>query len=269
MERIIILKNTGTGDALTLPVTPKSYPMAAGREVERLDMAQTGQIALPGLATLFTGTLEFFLPAQAYPFLTPGAAADPQYYIGQLTAWSRDANVCRYMVTGTEINIPVLLGPLEYGEDDGTNDVNCKLPLYEYRYLDEAKVDKAATVTQNADRPVETTPPQASSYTVVRGDSLWAICRQIYGDGSLAYKLATVNGIKNPNLIYPGQVLVLPDKGTLAGYAATKAPAAVGTGTTSRTTPSEQPIAPRAGSNERVSRELELQLIRQQLRFPV
>ncbi len=59
-------------------------------------------------------------------------------------------------------------------------------------------------------------------------------------------KLATANGIKNPNLIYPGQVLTLPDKGALAGYAATPTPAAPGksgasgksaASTTSRPTP--------------------------------
>lgn len=221
MERVIILKNTDAEQALTLPVTPQSYPMAAGRAVERLDMAQTGQVVLPGLKSLFTGTLEFMLPAREYPFLTAGAVAEPQRYIGQLTEWSRDANVCRYIVTGTDINIPVLLGVLDYGEQDGTNDVYCKLPLYEYRFLDEVKVEK---VTQNAGRAVETQPQTAGNYTVVKGDSLWAICKRFYGDGSLAYKLATANGIKNPNLIYPGQVLTLPDKGVLTGYTATPAP---------------------------------------------
>lgn len=227
MERVIILKNTDTGQVLTLPVTPSSYPMEAGRAVERLDMAQTGQIALPGLRSLFSGQLEFELPAVSRPYMTAGAAADPSHYIGQLTAWSRDANVCRYMVTGTSVNIPVLLGPLEYGESDGTNDVQCKLPLYEYRYLEEARVEQ---VTQNAGRQTDSDsqPQNADSYTVVKGDSLWAICKKFYGDGSLAYKLATANGIKNPNLIYPGQVLTLPDKGTLAGYAATAAPAQTG-----------------------------------------
>ena len=228
MERVIILKNTDTGQALILPVTPQSYPMEAGRAVERLDMAQTGQIALPGLNTLFAGTLEFMLPARAYPFLTAGAIAQPSHYIGLLTTWSAAANVCRYIVTGTDINAPVLLGPLDYGEGDGTNDVNCRLPLYEYRYLDEAK---ASTVTQNNGRSVDTTsqPEAAGSYTVVKGDSLWAICKKFYGDGSLAYKLATANSVKNPNLIYPGQVLTLPDKEALTGYAPTPAPALGGT----------------------------------------
>lgn len=221
MERIIILKNTDTGQALTLPVTPKSYPMAAGRAVERLDMAQTGQVALPGLKSLFTGALEFELPAAPRPYMTAGAAAEPQRYISLLTAWSREASVCRYIVTGTDINIPVLLGVLEYGESDGTNDVQCKLPLYEYRYLDEARTDKAA---QSGGRPAEAPPQAAGSYTVAKGDSLWAICKRFYGDGSLAYKLATANGIKNPNLIYPGQVLTLPDREALAGLEAAAAP---------------------------------------------
>lgn len=52
------------------------------------------------------------------------------------------------------------------------------------------------------------------------------ICKRFYGDGQLAYQLATANGIQNPNLIYPGQVLTLPDAADLAGYAATAAPAA-------------------------------------------
>ena len=81
MERMIVLKNTDTGQALTLPVTPKSYPMAAGRAVERLDMAQTGQVALPGHNTLFAGTLEFMLPARAYPFLTAGAVTQPPIWV--------------------------------------------------------------------------------------------------------------------------------------------------------------------------------------------
>lgn len=218
MERKIILKNTETGEELALPITPKSYPMAAGRSVERLDMAQTGQIALPGLRTLFTQTLEFMLPAQSYPYLVSGAAADPSYYLDKLAAWSLEANVCRYVVAGTNINSPVLLGPLEWGEKDGSNDVYCKLPLYEYRYLEEAQV----TETGNSGRAVEnsTQTQNARSYTVESGDSLWAICRKFYGDGSLGYKLAAVNGIADPDLIYPGQMLTLPEASVLAAQAA-------------------------------------------------
>lgn len=230
MERIIILKNTVTGQDLTMPVTPKSYPMAAGRAVERLDMAQTGQIALPGLKSLFSEVLEVMLPAQLYPFCTAGAVADPNYYLELLTAWSNAGEVCRYIVVGAGVNAPVLLGPIEHQERDGTNDVYATIPLYEYRYLEDVQVE----TTQNSSRPTEESNLKvtAGSYTVVKGDSLWAICKKFYGDGSLAYKLATANNISNPNLIYPGQVLTLPDAATLAALSATAAPSAAVTGQT-------------------------------------
>lgn len=225
MERTIILKNTATEQALTMPVTPASYPMAAGRAVERLDMAQTGQIALPGLRTLFSETLEVMLPAQLYPFCTAEAVADPRYYLDLLTAWSAAGNICRYIVTGTGINAPVLIGEITYGERDGTNDVYAQIPLHEYRYLTEVRLEE----TQNTTRPTEGTQQSkaADTYVVVKGDSLWAICRRFYGDGALAGKLATVNGIKNPNLIYVGQVLKIPDIGTLGTAVSTAASTAV------------------------------------------
>nr|WP_280986387.1 LysM peptidoglycan-binding domain-containing protein [Hansschlegelia zhihuaiae] len=47
---------------------------------------------------------------------------------------------------------------------------------------------------------------------VKRGDSLWRISRTTYGQGRRYTVIFTANDdqIRNPNLIYPGQVLVLP-----------------------------------------------------------
>lgn len=53
-----------------------------------------------------------------------------------------------------------------------------------------------------------------SNKVISRGDSLWRISRITYGDGSryaLVYR-ANRERIRNPNLIYPGQTLVLPVK---------------------------------------------------------
>ena len=47
----------------------------------------------------------------------------------------------------------------------------------------------------------------AESYVVKEGDSLWKICRKELNDGSRAYEIAKLNGISNPDLIYPGQVI--------------------------------------------------------------
>lgn len=60
--------------------------------------------------------------------------------------------------------------------------------------------------------PVVTpTPPTETSYTVVRGDYLSAIARRF---GTTIAAIAQRNNIANPNLIYPGQVLIIPAGGT-------------------------------------------------------
>lgn len=58
-------------------------------------------------------------------------------------------------------------------------------------------------------------PAEAGGNRVIsRGDSLWALSRLAYGDGARYAVIfnANRNKIHNPNLIYPGQTFVLPQK---------------------------------------------------------
>jgi LysM repeat protein len=54
-------------------------------------------------------------------------------------------------------------------------------------------------------------PPARRIYTVVSGDTLWAIAERFYGDGSQYPKIASANGIANPDLIMVGQQLTIPE----------------------------------------------------------
>lgn len=57
------------------------------------------------------------------------------------------------------------------------------------------------------------TQPAPKSYTVVSGDCLWNIAKKYYDDGSQYTKIYEANkGTigSNPNLIKPGQKLVIP-----------------------------------------------------------
>jgi LysM repeat protein len=60
--------------------------------------------------------------------------------------------------------------------------------------------------------PTATPIPAEGTYTVVRGDTLGAIARRF---GTTVQAIASINGIANPNLIFPGQVLRIPGGGTV------------------------------------------------------
>jgi nucleoid-associated protein YgaU len=69
-----------------------------------------------------------------------------------------------------------------------------------------------ATVLPDGGSPSAVVVPKIVTTTVSRGDSLWRLSRDTYGTGTryaVIYK-ANREQIRNPNLIYPGQIFVLP-----------------------------------------------------------
>ena len=73
----ITFLNTKTGEQLAMPVTPPDFAVEIGRDVENLDMAQTGQVNLPGLEALFNETQEFLLPSEARNYTSSGYSGEP------------------------------------------------------------------------------------------------------------------------------------------------------------------------------------------------
>jgi nucleoid-associated protein YgaU len=47
-------------------------------------------------------------------------------------------------------------------------------------------------------------------YKVVKGDYLWKIAISVYADGYRWVDIAKANNLKNPNIIHPGNELILP-----------------------------------------------------------
>lgn len=72
-----------------------------------------------------------------------------------------------------------------------------------------ARSDQVAAASRAAN------PTPKRTHTVKKGDTLWAIAKQYYGQGTLWTKIYEANKkpdgpISNPNLIYPGWSLVIP-----------------------------------------------------------
>ena len=65
---------------------------------------------------------------------------------------------------------------------------------------------------QGGSSSVSLDPKQERTYTVVKGDSLSKIAKALMGDATKWRVLYEANKdkIKNPDLIYPGQILKIP-----------------------------------------------------------
>lgn len=193
------------GRELVLPVTPESFEVGRGVRIETLNIHGLGDIRVAGYPSLDNINISSFFPANEYPFAV-APLVDPWDMVAQFSTWADQQTVVRFIVTGTTINIPVLIEDIRYGEQDGSNDVYYTLTLAEYRYVSLATT---ITPTQTQSRPITTPPPVPKTYTVVAGDTLRAIARKFYGDSSKYTEIASANGIKNPNVIKVGAVLTL------------------------------------------------------------
>lgn len=110
--------------------------------------------------------------------------------------------------------------PIWHTDTKGKKDV--KLVLQDDRNLVLYAADGAAWSTKTetdappppAEEPkAEEAPaaePAARKYTVVSGDTLFAIAERFYGDGNKYPQIAEASGIANPDLIHPGQELTIP-----------------------------------------------------------
>jgi nucleoid-associated protein YgaU len=71
------------------------------------------------------------------------------------------------------------------------------------------KVNNQMTIAQQQQATAE---PEADTYEIKKGDTLWAIAEKYYGKGSEYPKIVAANQpmIKDADEIYPGQVLRIP-----------------------------------------------------------
>lgn len=211
--RKFIFKDPIANTELVLPVTPGSFEVSHGIRIETVNIHTLGDVNLAGYGTLCSFKIDCLFPSQLYPFVQNLIYSDPYKYIQALEAFCDARRVIRFIVSDTMVNVPVLIEDISYGEKDGTQDVYAAISLKKYRTL--TAVKSPSGDTKNNSRNADAAPVKVNGYNVKSGDTLSAICRAFYGNASLSSKLAKYNGIKNANLIYPGQYIKVPDKSLL------------------------------------------------------
>jgi nucleoid-associated protein YgaU len=104
---------------------------------------------------------------------------------------------------------------LKVGFDDGVVTVEGTVPSQEVRekiVLVLGNTQGVATVDDRLVVDAAAAEPESTFYTVESGDSLSKIAKEVYGDAMRYPEIFEANKpmLKDPNKIYPGQVLRIP-----------------------------------------------------------
>ena len=141
--------------------------------------------------------------------------SSPDAMMQRLFEWKISAKPVHLILTGTRVNFYAAiqsLQPYRKGGDPGS--IYYKIKLKEYREvrIRQVKVSSTGTATVSGGSTRTDNRVQAKTYTVKPGDCLYNISKSTLGDGGRYKEIYSLNKdkLKNPNLIYPGQVLQLP-----------------------------------------------------------
>jgi nucleoid-associated protein YgaU len=123
-----------------------------------------------------------------------------------------------HAAAGARLNLYAANQPIGTATADAAGKWSAVAPHQEGSGKIEIRVDQLAadgSVAQRVAAPFEPQPAATAgvtTYTVQSGNSLWFIARKIYGGGTHYTTIYSANKglIRDPNLIYPGQVITLP-----------------------------------------------------------
>lgn len=213
-----------------LPIPPKKLELKISNQNKTYDLMNYSEINVlknPGLTSI---EFEVLLPNVKYPFaMYKNDFQNAKYYLGILENLKVNKSAFQFIVirkfpNGTGIfdtNIKVSLE--DYTITDSTDegfDTTVKIKLKQYREYSTKTVKvtikqykpPVVTRTVTTNNTAAASKPSGQNYTVRSGDCLWNIAKKFYGNGSQYTKIYNANRdkIKNPNLIYPNQVLWIP-----------------------------------------------------------
>jgi LysM repeat protein len=213
-------------DGMELPIAPQKLTVKIKGNNKTLTLINEGDINFlraPGLTEI---TFDAVLPMLGQYSFANGYRR-PDSYLNKLESLMTDKEPFRFLVSRVapsgrllyDTNMKVSLENYTVTEDATKGpDVTVSITLKQYISYStktvtvvKPKPEKKPVVQQKKKRETSSAP-KVKTYTVKSGDCLWNIAKKYYGNGAQYTKIYNANKgkIKNPNLIYPGQVLTIP-----------------------------------------------------------
>jgi LysM repeat protein len=209
--------SNGTTDKIQLPVNPESIGQDDSSNFEDIVLASGDEKTVISGRNLKQFSISSFFPARRIIGLeVESFTMLPVQYVGKIEQWMNNKKIIQLQVTTTRINLPVTIRSFKWEEKGGSvGDIEYTIELKEYKPVAYSTIKVATnkpTAPTTTKRPPSTNE-KPKTYTVKAGDNLWDIAKKYYGTGTkkdaIYNKNKSIIG-KNPNLIRPGQKLVLP-----------------------------------------------------------
>lgn len=205
------------GGELYFPVNPEEIQIRTEKQLETVNIIQLGEIDFPNHEKVKEITFSSFFPMEydssycRYPNIP-----NPKKAMNQLMAWTTGGKPVRLLITGTTINVLVLVSAhnsiVKGGEPgDIYFDLTCRTWRKVKVKTAAGQVASSVSTTRQSSRSDE--KPVPKTYTVKPGDSLWKIAQLQYGDAGKLNAIYEANKAligKDKNLILPGMKLVMP-----------------------------------------------------------
>ena len=211
------------------PVSPSKLQIKIKGQNKTLTLIDEGEVNILKKSGLSEISFELLLPNVKYPFATyKSGFVNAKYFLDEIEKMKAESKPFQFIVTRTfpsgkmlfDTNMKVTLESYDIEENAEQGfDVIVSVKLKQYREYGTKTCTiindsgKTTASVQNS-RPAENSPAPTTNktYTVQKGDCLWNIAKKFYGNGAKYTVIYNANKdkIKNPNLIYPGQVLTIP-----------------------------------------------------------
>lgn len=208
-----------TGARIALSMLPEKAKQKGSANFQTYDIINIGEVKIPKGTNLLTFSWNGTLPGSSRrnaSYVKSQHWQSPDGIIKIWEKWRSEGTKIRLMITETSINYDVYLDDYTAEATGGNGDYEYSVAFLEAKAVEiytvnELNIKPSAKSTTNS---ATTRPPAATAktYTVKSGDSLWKIAQKSLGKGGRYPEIFNLNKdkIKNPNLIYPGQVLTLP-----------------------------------------------------------
>ncbi|WP_019849826.1 LysM peptidoglycan-binding domain-containing protein [Desulfitobacterium sp. PCE1] len=209
-------------EAFQLPVMPGSIEISKSGNNQTQEIVSLGEINIIKHPQLMEYGFSSIFPAQFYPFVTAQVILQPIEYVRIIIRWMESKQPIRFIFISDRVDINTLASIESFDWKEvagGAGDIEYSIKLKRYisyaatRVTEDMIIDRGASTavpTPTPSRPNET--QQIKTYTLVAGDTLWAVAQKHLGNGARWPEIQQLNSITDAEIkrLQIGRVLKLP-----------------------------------------------------------